>query len=185
LSEGYLRAAKNKFQAHRILRVGKEDLIFHVDFLNEHNPGEELNLVGGRGLLQSIYTPAMEAVFKYDEYRSHPKLTGVRFPSVPTFIASKAMAARVKKRSRDAFDILVSIADQEPASFQSKWRGLVSYDGLFRDANDALWSAVHEENALMKIRNVFNELSCPSPPSNDEILSAFEFLDRPLLTFPA
>src|SRR5436309_2232850 len=65
LSKGYLRAVKNKFQAHRILRVADEDLVFHVDFLNERNPGEELDLIGGKGKFQSIYTPAMQAVFKY------------------------------------------------------------------------------------------------------------------------
>src|SRR5262245_41453843 len=54
LSAGYLRAVKNKFQAHRILRVGNEDLVFHVDFLNERDPGESVQLVTGRGRLQSI-----------------------------------------------------------------------------------------------------------------------------------
>jgi hypothetical protein len=35
--------------AHRIIRVLGEDLVFHVDFLNERNLEDELNLVGGRG----------------------------------------------------------------------------------------------------------------------------------------
>src|SRR5258708_8016849 len=42
LSQGYLRAVKNKFQAHRILNVAAEDLVFHVDFLNERYPTDEL-----------------------------------------------------------------------------------------------------------------------------------------------
>jgi hypothetical protein len=96
LLKGYLRAVKNKFQAHRIIRVDNEELVFHVDFLNERNPGEELDLVGGRGKLQSIYTDAMKAVFKYEGYSTHPEFKDVRFPSAETFIASKAMAATVK-----------------------------------------------------------------------------------------
>jgi hypothetical protein len=116
LEDGYLRAVKNRFQAHRILQVAGEKLVFHVDFLNEKNQGEQLNVVGGKGKLQSIYTPAMEAVFKYDGFRQHEKLPGVRFPSVETFIASKAVAAGVKKRRRDAFDIYISVIDQDSAA---------------------------------------------------------------------
>jgi len=77
LDMGYLRAVKNKFQAHRIIRILGEDLVFHADFLNERNLEDELNLVGGGGILQSIYTPAMKAVFKYGGYRTHPTLPGV------------------------------------------------------------------------------------------------------------
>jgi hypothetical protein len=92
--------------------------VFHVDFLNERNPGEELDLVGEGGKLMSIYTLAMEAVFKYGGYRTHPTVSGSRFPSVETFIATKAIAATVRKRLRDAFDIFVRVADQEPSSFR-------------------------------------------------------------------
>jgi hypothetical protein len=58
--------------------------VFHVDFLNETNQGEQLSIVGGKGRLQSIYTPAMEAVFKYTPFRFHESLPNVRFPSVET-----------------------------------------------------------------------------------------------------
>jgi len=178
LGKGYLRAVKNKFQAHRIIPVNKEQLVFHVDFLNERNPGEELDLVGGRGKLQSIYTEAMKAVFKYEGYRTHQKVKDVRFPSAETFIASKAMAATVKKRRRDAFDVFVTAADQAPSSFQASWRDLM-FDGLFRDANDALWKAVHDGDALTKIRSVLDDLSPPSPPSEQQIVSTFDFLLKP------
>ncbi|MBI2681852.1 MAG: hypothetical protein HYX26_01285 [Acidobacteriales bacterium] len=174
LSNGYLRAVKNKFQAHRILRVGNEKLVFHVDFLNERNPGDELDLIGGSGKLQSIYTPAMQAVFKYAKYRMHSSVPGARFPSVETFIAGKAMAAEVKKRQRDAFDVFVTIADLEP-SFRSRWKELMA-DGLFRDANDALSRAVHDGDALDKINSVLDQLSPPARPSRDEIRSMFDFL---------
>jgi hypothetical protein len=176
LEDGYLRAVKNRFQAHRILRVAGEKLVFHVDFLNEKNQGEQLNLVGGKGKLQSIYTPAMEAVFKYDCFRQHEKLPGVRFPSVETFIASKAVAAGVKKRRRDAFDIYISVLDQDRASFACRWHNLLR-DGLFRDANDALWEAVYAGDTVQKIESILDELSPPSRPAEDEIRSVFGFLD--------
>lgn len=179
LRESYLRAVKNKFQAHRILRVASENLVFHVDFLNERAPGDELDLVGGRGKLQSIYTPAMEAVFKYAGYRTHPKASGLRFPSVETFIATKAMAATVKKRRRDAFDVFVTVADQEPSSLQFRWSELLR-DGLFRDANDTLWNAVHHGDALKKIGSVLDDLSPPSRPSEEQIMSMFDFLLEPV-----
>jgi hypothetical protein len=180
LNKGYLRAVKNKFQAHQIIRVAGEDLVFHADFLNERNPQDELNMVEGHGELQSIYTPAMKAVFQYEGYRTHPKLNGVRFPSAETFIVTKAMATTVKKRLRDAFDIFVTVADQELSSFKLEWRGRLT-DGLFRDANNALWAAVHYGDALEKIGRVLDDLSPSSRPSEAEIRSMFDFLSEPPL----
>ncbi len=49
LGRGYIRAVKNKFQAHRIMNIAGEDFVFHVDFLNERSPGDAIELVGGRG----------------------------------------------------------------------------------------------------------------------------------------
>jgi hypothetical protein len=178
LSKGYLRAIKNKFQAHRIIRVSGENLLFHADFLNERNPEDELNLVGGNGMLQSIYTPAMKAVFEYEEYRTHPKIPGARFPSAETFIVTKALATKVKKRLRDAFDIFVTVADQEPSSLKVRWSQLMR-DGLFRDANETLWSSVHNGDALEKIAAVLDDLAPRLRPSQDEISAMFDFLAKP------
>lgn len=175
LQNGYLRAVKNKFQAHRIIRVSEEDLVFHVDFLNEQHPGNELDLVGGKGKLQSIHTPAMEAIFKYDHYRTHPLVDGVLFPSAETFIASKALATLVKKRNRDAFDVFVTAADQDLSSFRPRWRELM-FDGLFQDANRSLWEAVSRGDALEKIVAILDDLETPSRPSEEQIRSAFDFL---------
>jgi hypothetical protein len=178
LDIGYLRAVKNKFQAHRIIRVLGEDLVFHADFLNERNLEDELNLVGGRGILQSIYTPAMKAVFKYAGYRTHPTLPGVRFPSVETFIVTKAIATTVKKRFRDAFDIFVTVADQDPSDLKLRWSQLMA-DGLFQDANQVLWTAIHSGDALAKIEVVLHELSPRSRPSEDQVRLIFDFLVKP------
>jgi hypothetical protein len=175
---GYLRAVKNKFQAHRIIRVLGEDLVFHVDFLNERNLEDELNLVGGGGILQSIYTPAMKAVFKYAGYRAHPSLPGVRFPLVETFIVTKAIATTVKKRFRDAFDIFVTVADQNPSDLKLRWSQLMA-DGLFRDANEVLWTSVHTGDALAKIEAVLDGLSPLSRPAEDQVRPIFDFLVKP------
>jgi hypothetical protein len=180
LGIGYLRAVKNKFQAHRIIRVAGEDLIFHADFLNERNLEGELNLVGGNGMIQSIYTPAMRAVFKFEGYRYHPGAVGARFPSVETFIVTKAMATTVRKRIRDAFDIFVTVADQEPAILKLRWSELMA-DGLFRDANKALWDSVHTGDALEKIWAILDNLSPPLRPTEDQVRSMFDFLVEPAI----
>ena len=91
----------------------------------------------------------MKAVFKYNRFRTHTNLKDIRFPSVETFIASKAEPALVKKRTRDAFDIFVSAADQ-PSEFHTQWEALVYRDGLFRDANDSLWEAIHKKDGVEK-----------------------------------
>ena len=180
LSAGYMRAAKNNFQAHRIVRVRDEEMIFHVDFLNESAPGNTIDLVSGKGRLRSIYTPAMEAVFTYANFRkvSDPGMSHIRFPSPETFIASKAAATSVAKRTRDAFDVFVTVADQPPEVFAERWRSLVKRDGLFQDANDALWNAIHKGDARAKIRSVLDQLGKRTPVTDAEITKQFEFLDE-------
>jgi hypothetical protein len=135
LSNGYLRAPKNIFQAHRILRVRSEDLVFHLDFLNEREPENEIEMVTGQGRMKSVYTPMMKAVFLYGTLRTHQDFPGVRFPAPETFIATKAVAAAVKKRRRDAFDIFLTVEDQDAGVFSAEWARLVRLDGLFEDAN--------------------------------------------------
>ena len=173
---GYLRAVKNQFQAHRVLRVRNENFVFHVDFLNEKNQGQQLNIVGGRGLLQSIYTPAMEAVFKYTPFRTHGRLPGLNFPLVETFLASKAAATLVKKRPRDAFDAFITASDQDPTDLSERWRNLQA-DGLFRDANDAFLKALHVGDAVEKIKAQIKTLGTPVP-TDDAILQTFSFLQK-------
>jgi hypothetical protein len=121
--------------------------------------------------------------FKYDCFRQHKKLPGVRFPSVESLIASKVVAAGVKKRRRDAFDIYISVIDQDSASFADRWHKLLR-DGLFRDANDVLWGAVHEGDAVQKIESILDELSPASRPTEDKIRSVFGFLDAPFEVEP-
>jgi hypothetical protein len=154
--------------------VRDEDLVFHVDFLNETNQGEQLSIVGGKGRLQSIYTPAMEAVFKYTPFRVHERLPNVRFPSVETFLASKAAGTLVKKRPRDAFDAFITASDQEPATLAERW-GRLQDDGLFREANDNFLKALYEGDAVEKIKAQLSSLGSPVP-TDDKILETFAFL---------
>lgn len=182
LAYGYLRAPKNVYQAHRILQVSGEELVFHVDFLNERDPGNALELVGGTGRMKSIYTEAMKVVFRYENYRSHRAFPGVRFPSPETFVVTKAAAAIVKKRKRDAFDIFVTVQDQASTSFKESWHALSASDGLFSDANEALRKAVDTGDAIEKVQAVLVDMQAAKQlsvamPSEDEIRSAFSFLD--------
>ena len=181
LQDGYLRAPKNIYQAHRILNVDGEDLVFHVDFLNEREPGNAIELVGGTGRMKSIYTEAMKAVFVYGQYRTHLVYPGVRFPSPETFIVTKAAAAVVKKRKRDAFDIFVTVKDQDPGALKQTWQHLCNRDGLFSNANEALYGALHDGDAIEKIIAVLQDLRAAAQfmraiPNEEEILSAFAFL---------
>jgi hypothetical protein len=178
LQNAYLRAPKNTFQAHRILNVSGEDLVYHVDFLNERHPAGELNFVGGSGKLRSIYTPAMQAVFSYGNFRTLNDCPGIRFPSPETFVVTKAAAARVKKRPRDAFDIFVTVADQSETEFSSRWATLVAKDGIFQAANEELRLAIDEGDAISKILAVFeeNKTSLGPVPSEAKIRTTFGFL---------
>ena len=181
LKNGYLRAPKNVYQAHRVLPVAGEDLVFHVDFLNERDPGNALELVGGTGRMKSIYTEAMKAVFEYGNYRTHPDYKSVCFPSPETFVVTKAAAAVVKKRKRDAFDIFVTVKDQDPVEFKQVWQKLCT-DGLFSNATDALLKAVHEGDAVEKIQAVLKDMQAAKllsteMPSEHEIRAAFSFLE--------
>lgn len=155
LAGGYLRAPKNVFQAHRILEISGEELVFHVDFLNEREPGNALELVGGTGRMKSMYTPAMKAVFDYGGYRHHPKYPGVRFPSPETFVVTKAAATIVKKRTRDAFDVFVTVQDQDKAAFAARWKDLCDRDGLFYDGTESLRRAVHRVTLLKRFNRFY------------------------------
>jgi hypothetical protein len=181
LERRYLRAPKNRFQAHRILNADGEDLVFHVDFLNERDPGDSLEMISGTGKLKSIYTPAMRAVFDYGNFRTRPELPGVRFPSPETYVVTKAAAAAIKKRNRDAFDIFATVSDQPSEEFSSRWKELVRRDGLFQDANELLLQTVHEGDAIDKIfevlrRNRDYRDDVHSAPSIADVKKTFAFL---------
>jgi hypothetical protein len=180
LNSGYMRAPKNIFQAHRILDVGGENLVFHIDFLNERDTGNEIDLVVGSGRMKSVYTPPMKAIFNFQEYRAHKSYPKVNFPSPATFIVTKAAAIGVKKRKRDAFDVFVTAQDQG-ADFKVKWAALCEQDGLFSNANDALLKAIRNGDAVQKISNIFSEMQAAKifmnrVPNSEEITSGFSFL---------
>lgn len=181
LSHGYMRAAKNQFQVHRALSIGGEKVLFHVDFLNERDPGNTLELQTGMGRIKSLYTSPMRVVFKYDRYRHSDELPDVDFASEETFIASKALATLVKKRQRDAFDVYVTVSGiPNLAEFRGRWESLVENDGFFRDANDSLWKAVHLGDASEKVEAILNSLPITTMPQPGEIAAAFDsFLVAP------
>ncbi len=151
LAAGYVRAVKNRFQAHRVIEVAGERLIFHADFLNQRQPIGDVDVVVGTGRMRSIYTPAMALVLKYGEFRKvdDPTLAEVRFPSADTFIATKARAALVKKRQRDAFDIFVTLWDEGAAQVGARWA--TKGDGAFVEAADSVGVAVQKGDAVAKV----------------------------------
>jgi hypothetical protein len=175
LSDGYLRAAKNNFQIHRVLTVDEERVIFHVDFLNESAPIDDFelsDLVVGQGRIRSIHTPAMKLVFKYGGYRfadldRHPGLRGAQFPSADTFIASKAAAVNSPKRQRDAFDIFVTLLDEGPENVSVRWRELRERDSAFAQAGDAIAEAFRRGIVVEKaLRFLPNGEDSPDPASD-------------------
>ena len=96
-------------------------------------------------------------------------------------MVTKAAAADVKNRPRDAFDIFVTVGDQPRAEFAHKWVHLSTTDGLFSDANEALCRAVYDGDAIDKIvavlegMRVAGQLNAAMPGST-EIRGLFSFL---------
>jgi hypothetical protein len=165
-----------------VLQVAGEDLVFHVDFLSERNPENALDFVGGTGRMKSIYTKAMKVVFRYEGYRSYKDFPKVRFPSPETFVVTKAAAAEVRKRKRDAFDIFVTVQDQDSNTFRENWRALAARDGLFSDASEALRKSVQYGDAVEKIKSVLDDMQnekllTVAMPNEEEIRCAFSFLN--------
>jgi hypothetical protein len=180
---GYLGAPKNKFQAHRILAVGAEKLVFHVDFLNERAPTLQHELVVGSGKFQSIYTPAMKVVFAEGEFRSHSDFPGFRFPSIATFIVTKGAAVLGGKRMRDAFDVFVTLQGVDLRAFTSLWRERCLVDPLYADSNQNFVQAIDRDDAVLKIQRVLRELNSErmdslAPPLENYIRGVFSFLSR-------
>ena len=96
----------------------------------------------------------MSAIFENENYREHEDYYGVKFPSIETFILTKAAAMESKKRDRDAFDVFVSVFDEEPSAFKAKWRKLVLTNEHFKKANKKIVEAVDEGNAIEKILKI-------------------------------
>ena len=116
----------------------------------------------------------MKVVFKYEGYRFYPGLERVRFPSPETFIVTKAAAAKVKKRQRDAFDVFVTAVDERGAGLAERWRRHQN-DGVFVDANNALRDAIHDGDGVEKIQAVCSTTG-HRLPDRGEVLEAFDFL---------
>jgi hypothetical protein len=119
LRAGYLRAPKNLFQAHRILSVRREPLVYHVDFLHrKYAPDVDDQLIEW-GKFQSIAGPGTDVIFQFDE-RSFEDVR-VTIPAgteqvakVPLatevgVLATKGRSASTAKRKRDAFDIFLIV----------------------------------------------------------------------------
>jgi hypothetical protein len=164
LGEGYLRPAKNEFQAFRVVNVQGERRVFHADFLNPGSPNpEDLTFVrlDEEDRLGSAYTPAMDAVFKYDAWRSceDPALAGVRFASEFGFIVTKAHSTTSKKRLRDLFDIFLTLrTSKDPEALAKLWQqeaesGVVSVS----EGRESLRKAMANDAAMKYANQLFRE----------------------------
>ena len=97
----------------------------------------------------------MKLVLKEDRFRKlsvkeWPRFKAILFPSVDTFIATKAAAARVLKRRRDTFDIFVSLVDAGPTKVGRRWKTLQKRDGMFQEAGDSIHEAVFKGDGIEK-----------------------------------
>lgn len=152
IGRGFLRGAKNQFQAHRLFDVRGEQLVFHVDFLHRKYAPDVEDLVIEWGRFQSIAGPGTDLVFTENE-RTFESLAIV-MPSgatesilVPFFtevglLATKGRSAESAKRTRDAFDIFLVIA-------QSRNR-----DALVRRSSELMGNGLFERS-LKAIRDGF------------------------------
>lgn len=80
-------------------------------------------------------------------------------------------------RPRDAFDVFISVTNQDAGTFAQRWMELLS-DGLFSDANRALVEAIDKGDAIAKIEAQISELGSETIPSSEDIVKVFSFLAR-------
>jgi hypothetical protein len=166
LERGYMRPAKNQFQAFRVLAVRGERRVFHADFLNPGSPSpEDLSFVrlDEEDRLGSAYTPVMDAVFKYDNWRyvDDGALANVRFASELGFIITKAHATTSKKRLRDLFDIYMTLrASKSPGRIVETWKAELERGvDWVEQAHEYLGSAVKSEATMKHAEELFQGTS--------------------------
>jgi hypothetical protein len=114
---GYLRSPKNAFQIFRILRVGTEDRVFHVDFLHRKYAEDVDDMIKDWGKIQSIAGPGTDIIFLESERRIQllgfdlPDGTSqeiaIHFCTEVGFLSAKGRSASTKKRTRDAYDVFL------------------------------------------------------------------------------
>jgi hypothetical protein len=148
LAAGYLRAPKNQFQAHRVLTVGDEPLLFHVDFLHRrYAPDVNDNLIEW-GKFQSIAGPGTDIIFELSEYSQesidvvlpsgNAQTVNIRFASEVGILATKGRSAGTAKRTRDAFDIYLILKQSRDYSYLVSRCAEICYSALFRLSLDAI-----------------------------------------------
>lgn len=119
LKSGYLRAPKNSFQLHRILKVLGEDLVYHADFLHRKYADDSDGLLMHWGKFQSIASPGMDIIFTEHErqtrevnaidFGGQAASFDVPFCTEAGFIGAKGRSAMTEKRTRDAFDVFLVV----------------------------------------------------------------------------
>jgi hypothetical protein len=161
LQSDYMRAPKNKFQAHRVLNVAGEHLVFHVDFLHRKYAPDADDLVMEWGKFQSIAGPGTDVVFIHDEVKleSVPLVlpSGIEATvTVPIateigILATKGRSAGSEKRLRDAFDIFLVVTQSKDRAWLVQRCRVLMRDGLFeksfRAIVDGFTSGRWSENA--------------------------------------
>jgi hypothetical protein len=117
MEAGYLRSPKNAFQIFRILRVGTESRVFHVDFLHRKYAEDVDDMIKDWGKIQSIAGPGTDIIFLENERRVQrlgfdlPDETtqelAINFCTEVGLLSAKGRSATTKKRTRDAYDVFL------------------------------------------------------------------------------
>lgn len=118
----YIFSAKNKFQLHKILKVNKEPMVFHVDFLHrKYAPDQDEGMFLDWGKMTSIAGPGMDIIFDRNERITHTiscilpngikENVIVNFASEIGFITSKGRSLNNPKRTRDSYDLFLIMKD--------------------------------------------------------------------------
>lgn len=190
LGSGYMLAAKNRFQVHRVFKVGKEEqqTLFHVDFLHsDHKDAERLDPVSMIGPVGSIHTEIMHLVYKCGLFESRQvKLDlpdqetlelSIPFATEPAFLASKARSVQVRKRVRDPFDIFVTIKDSlDGGRLRDDCRRLISVRKDFQNAMEDLRTAFSQDDVVDRAFFTASEL-------NRDTETSFEKIRESVLSF--
>lgn len=142
LRAGYMPGAKNMFQLYRVLQVGDQPMVFHVDFLHRrYAQPDEITI--DWGVMQSIAGPGTDLVFEENEWTMEnvdltlpdgmEQRVSVPFGTEIALLSTKARSMGIDKRRRDAFDAFLVIGQsRDRAHLVSRTIELFPKSGVFR-----------------------------------------------------
>ena len=173
----FARSPKNRFQLHRLLGVNGELVHFHLDFLHRKYADDVDGMFKRWGDLTSIAGPGTDIIFTESE-RRQVDVSGVRpdgsatsvlinFATEPGFLSAKGRSLHLPKRTRDAYDIFLVIAQsQDYGRLVSRCNELMA-NKVFKLSMKAIVHEFGERDAYRNVAAWISEVSKEPPDVNE------------------